>query len=169
MNWLERARTEITKSAGRSTAVTAERNPAAVLAVPHPAISGNSQTRLAAVKPEIVALLVPNESAIEPDPDAQEHGRLERLREAVTEKSGMFLADGCSIEDADRLAFELVQCRDCRHYRPDAINPPAGMGTCAVNADRRSVNAHSGRGIGYPPWPAAVRICGSFTPRKEHG
>jgi hypothetical protein len=41
MNWLERARYEIRKSASRSTANSAERNPTAVMAVPHPTLEPN--------------------------------------------------------------------------------------------------------------------------------
>jgi hypothetical protein len=37
MNWMERARREIRESSRQPTAVTAERDPTAVLAVPHPA------------------------------------------------------------------------------------------------------------------------------------
>lgn len=42
MNWLERARREITRSGGPRTAVTAERSLTAVIAVPHDAVCGKS-------------------------------------------------------------------------------------------------------------------------------
>lgn len=29
-----------------------------------------------------------------------------------------------------------VRCGDCRHYRPDPLNPQAGMGSCALGAAR---------------------------------
>jgi hypothetical protein len=29
-----------------------------------------------------------------------------------------------------------VRCRDCRHWTPDAINPPHGLGKCAIRAWR---------------------------------
>lgn len=45
----------------------------------------------------------------------------------------------------------LVHCRDCKHFKPDPINPPAGMGRCRVNADGDR-----------PSFPKAPRRCKSF-------
>ena len=44
-----------------------------------------------------------------------------------------------------------VCCRDCRHFEPDSINPPSGLGDCRINAKRWQ---------GQPPlYPFAKRDC----------
>lgn len=46
-----------------------------------------------------------------------------------------------------------VRCEQCKHYEPDPINPPAGVGDCLVGAgaqQRRSL------------WPGVDRQCGAF-------
>lgn len=45
----------------------------------------------------------------------------------------------------------LVACRDCRHYQPDPVNPPAGLGQCKIDAQGDRL-----------PWPALPRRCGKF-------
>lgn len=44
----------------------------------------------------------------------------------------------------------MVACENCVHYRPDAINPPTGMGDCG-----------NGHGMHYP---MQKHRCGSFQP-----
>ena len=46
-----------------------------------------------------------------------------------------------------------ITCGNCQHFKPDAINPPAGMGTCA-----------RGHGTHYP---MTTHRCASFQPDKE--
>lgn len=47
---------------------------------------------------------------------------------------------------------QLPACGACRHFTPDPINPPAGMGTC---------------GQGHGMWHAGVRRhCNDFKERK---
>lgn len=42
----------------------------------------------------------------------------------------------------------LVACGDCRHFTPDTVNPPAGMGGC---------------GLGHPSrWPMQRHRCGDW-------
>lgn len=52
-----------------------------------------------------------------------------------------------------------VRCRDCQHFTPDTINPPQGLGRCAVTL------------TGLPPapvrgyaacYPMALRQCPNF-------
>ena len=46
----------------------------------------------------------------------------------------------------------LVACGDCRHYLPDTVNPPAGMGGC---------------GLGHPSrWPMQRHRCGDWRLRR---
>lgn len=44
------------------------------------------------------------------------------------------------------------RCEDCRHFTPDPINPPAGVGTCRVGLG----GFHAG----------ALHRCQGFTERK---
>jgi len=49
----------------------------------------------------------------------------------------------------------LVTCGDCRHYLPDTVNPPAGMGGC---------------GLGHPSrWPMQRHRCGDWRLRRPVG
>jgi len=51
-------------------------------------------------------------------------------------------------EVADKPAKPVATCSACRHFTPDHINPPAGMGTC---------------GKGHGMWHAgAARNCADF-------
>jgi hypothetical protein len=51
----------------------------------------------------------------------------------------------------------LVQCRDCQHFEPDQVNPPAGLGNCRINADGDPASP------GYrAPWPTLPRRCNQF-------
>jgi hypothetical protein len=45
----------------------------------------------------------------------------------------------------------LVACETCRHFRPDPINPPAGVGICAAGVGHLS--------IGRALHPMAPRYC----------
>lgn len=47
-----------------------------------------------------------------------------------------------------------VTCEGCRHFTPDAINPPAGMGVC-----------NAGKGVHYP---MVRHTCGIHSTRKPH-
>lgn len=47
----------------------------------------------------------------------------------------------------------LLTCGDCRHFTPDTVNPPAGMGGC---------------GLGHPSrWPMQRHRCGDWRPADE--
>ncbi|MBK8068762.1 MAG: hypothetical protein IPK27_14385 [Rhodanobacteraceae bacterium] len=46
---------------------------------------------------------------------------------------------------------QLVTCETCRHFRPDPINPPAGVGICAAGVAHLS--------IGRALHPMAPRYC----------
>lgn len=47
----------------------------------------------------------------------------------------------------------LLTCGDCRHFTPDTVNPPAGMGGC---------------GLGNPSrWPMQRHRCGDWRPADE--
>ena len=49
----------------------------------------------------------------------------------------------------------LVACGDCRHFTPDTVNPPAGMGGC---------------GLGHPSrWPMQRHRCGDWRLRRPGG
>lgn len=57
-----------------------------------------------------------------------------------------------------------VRCGDCQHFTPDAVNPPQGMGTCALTLT----------GLPPPPihgndmrccYPMAPRRCASYAPK----
>ena len=47
----------------------------------------------------------------------------------------------------------LVACGDCRHYLPDTVNPPAGMGGCAL-------------GPGRAYWPMKRHRCADWRARS---
>lgn len=119
--------------------------------------------QLRASKAELVALIGPNQRAcVEPSPDSIDADRIEALTEALTEKAGAFINDGFDQAEADRRAVEVVQCRACRHYQPDVINPDGGMGTCQVSAWPLSFSAVSLPRRGMAPWPHAPRRCEAF-------
>lgn len=46
-----------------------------------------------------------------------------------------------------------VACCDCRHFQRDTINPPGGMGRCAIDSP---ASHHPGT---LWPWPAAIHRC----------
>lgn len=46
----------------------------------------------------------------------------------------------------------LVACEDCRHFQPDTVNPPAGIGRCGLG--------HAGQ------WPMKLHCCKDW--RKRH-
>jgi hypothetical protein len=96
MNWLERARREIPKSARRRTANSAERNLTAVMAVPPPAIR------------EKLAESIGSNGSTSPS-------RLpESVREAYEERAAIMEFDGgLSRDEAEREARGLVS----KHYR----------------------------------------------------
>jgi hypothetical protein len=62
----------------------------------------------------------------------------------------------CSLRRAARwFPCPRMECGQCRHFRPDSINPPGGLGSCAVG--------HDGKWLCFPhsmrecsDWRAAV-------------
>jgi hypothetical protein len=90
MNWLERARYEIRKSASRATANTAERNPTAVMAVPDPAF-------------------LPNLRACQAIGDAPEDLLSRAMLEEFEERAAIMEFDGgLNRHDAEREAYLAV-------------------------------------------------------------
>jgi hypothetical protein len=100
MNWLERARREIPKSARRRTANSAERNLTAVMAVPNPGLWEKSAASIGS-----------NGSA--PLPRLLE---LESVRDAYEERAAIMEFDGgLSRDEAEREAWALVSKRYWEH------------------------------------------------------
>ena len=98
MNWLERARREIPKTARRRTANSAERNLTAVMAVPHLALLDKSRTSIGSNGSTSPSHLLESESA----------------REAYEERAAIMEFDGgLSRDEAEREAWALVS----KHYR----------------------------------------------------
>ena len=96
MNWLERARREIPKSAKDSTANSAERNLTAVMAVPPPAI----REKL--------------DGSIGSNGSTSPSHLLESVREAYEERAAIMEVDGgLRRDEAEREAWALVS----KHYR----------------------------------------------------
>jgi hypothetical protein len=94
VNWLERARREIPKSARRRTANSAERNLTAVMAVPPPAI----REKL--------------EGSIGSNGSTSPSHLLESVWEAYEERAAIMEFDGgLSRDDAEREAWALVSKR----------------------------------------------------------
>ena len=94
MNWLERARREIPKSARRRTANSAERTLTAVMAVPNPGLWEKSAASIGS-----------NGSTSPSHP-------LESVREAYEERAAIMEFDGgLSRDDAEREAWALVSKR----------------------------------------------------------
>jgi hypothetical protein len=94
MNWLERARREIPKSARRRTANSAERNLTAVMAVPPPAL----REKL--------------EGSIGSNGSTSPSRLLESVQEAFEERAAIMEFDGgLSRDDAEREAWALVSER----------------------------------------------------------
>ena len=90
MNWLDRARREIRREAEGGTAKTAERNPMAVTAVPHPPLG-----------PEPPASIGSNGSVSPED--------LAALRDDFEERAAIMEFDGgLSREEAERVAWAFV-------------------------------------------------------------
>src|ERR1700682_6259209 len=96
MNWLERARREIEESARRRTAVTAERNLTAVMAVPPPGLREKLDGSISSNGSTSPSRLLELESAWE----AYEE------RAAIMEFDG-----GLSRDEAEREAWALVSIR----------------------------------------------------------
>jgi hypothetical protein len=93
MNWLERARREIPKSARRRTANSAERNLTAVTAVPHPGLWEKSAASIGSNGSTSPPYLLESES----------------VREAYEERAAIMEFDGgLSRDDAEREAWALV-------------------------------------------------------------
>jgi len=98
MNWLERARREIPKSARRRTANSAERTLTAVMAVPSPGL-----------REKLEGSIGSNGSA----PTPRNSGK-EDVWEAYEERAAIMEFDGgLSRDDAEREAWALVS----KHYR----------------------------------------------------
>lgn len=51
----------------------------------------------------------------------------------------------------DKRVVPLVRCRDCQHFEPDCVNPPAGLGRCRIDAAGNRL-----------PWPRLNRRCDHF-------
>lgn len=98
MNWLERARREIRECARRPTAVTAERTPTAVLAVPPPPLCGESVASIGSNGSTPPARMLKTESVREDFED----------RAAIMEFDG-----GLARDEAEREAWALVS----KNYR----------------------------------------------------
>ena len=99
MNWLERARREIPKSARRRTANSAERNLTAVMAVPNPGLWEKS------------AASIGSNGSASPSRSLD----TESVREAYEERAAIMEFDGgLSRDEAEREAWALVSKR----YRP---------------------------------------------------
>lgn len=57
--------------------------------------------------------------------------------------------------------MNLVTCESCRHFTRDAVNPRAGIGSCAAGAWADSQPAgYLGRTL--PPYPRAERYCAQW-------
>ena len=63
--------------------------------------------------------------------------------------------DLCRPSSSEHPKHECVRCGDCQHFVPDPINPPGGIGKCAITGD-------GSRGLLYP---FKYRECGDFTER----
>ena len=93
MNWLERARREIPKSARRRTANSAERTLTAVMAVPSPALRQKLDGSIGSNGSTSPSLLLEPES----------------VREAYEERAAIMEFDGgLSRDEAEREAWALV-------------------------------------------------------------
>jgi hypothetical protein len=93
MNWLERARREIPKSARRRTANSAERTLTAVTAVPHRAFCEKSRASIGSNGSTSPSRLL----------------ELESVREAYEERAAIMEFDGgLSRDEAEREAWALV-------------------------------------------------------------
>ena len=100
MNWLERARREIRESTRRPTAVTAERNPMAVMAVPHTVLRGELRESIGSIGSTVPAGM--------PESDA--------IRGAFEERAAIMEFDGgLSRDEAERAALALVLRRHQMH------------------------------------------------------
>jgi hypothetical protein len=98
MNWLERARREIPKSARRRTANSAERNLTAVMAVPDQGLWEKSAASIGSNGSTSPSLL------------------LESVREAYEERAAIMEFDGgLSRDEAEREAWALVSKRYWEH------------------------------------------------------
>ena len=96
MNWLERARREIPKSARRRTANSAKRNLTAVMAVPHPGLLEKLEGSIGSNGRTLPSHLPESES----------------VREAYEERVAIMEFDGgLSRDDAEREAWALVSKR----------------------------------------------------------
>lgn len=98
MNWLERARREIKESDRRATAISAERNPTAVMAVPNRDDLSASRLSIGSIGSSLTTQI--------PEIEAMWDEFEERA--AIMEYDG-----GMSREEAERAAWELI----ARRYR----------------------------------------------------
>ena len=51
-----------------------------------------------------------------------------------------------------------VACRECRHWHPDKLNPPGGLGSCAIHAPEDRLEGAW--------WPRGEIICADWRPPK---
>jgi len=55
-----------------------------------------------------------------------------------------------------------ARCGDCQHYQPDSVNPPQGIGRCALTLTGLPPVR------GYPCYPFTPRTCTSFQPLEDN-
>jgi hypothetical protein len=100
MNWLEHARREIRKNARRPAANSAERNPAAVTAVPEPENCKNLMPSIGSNGSTSSAFLPANEAA----------------RQEFEERAAIMEFDGgLTRDEAEREAWKLISTRNRLH------------------------------------------------------
>lgn len=113
--------------------------------------------RIAANKPDIIAALTDPKPVerITPDPDALADDFEERA--AIIEEG-----DRQPKAEAERLAWRIVYCARCAHYRPNERNPSAGVGRCATGAWERSRSVRGAMRDRFATWPMAERLCDAW-------
>ena len=187
MNWLERARLEIQKSARCPTANSANRTLTAVMAVPHPAIceklgvsnGSNGSMGAAHIQNEkdeerleaLLAAACRGVSLPDGSPFTPQWFRAQLDEEdivGILEDDGPVLMLACFAMSFASRPWDLrhpsssahperesVRCGDCQHFVADSINPPGGIGNCAIAGE-------GSRGLLYP---FKYHECGDFTER----
>jgi hypothetical protein len=82
------------------------------------------------------------------------------LERSLPEEVRAYFAHLTSCRDCLRRATRHVTCSSCLHFRPNTMNPEAGIGTCgAIEAPRWPEPTRA-----PPLYPKAPRACPSWQP-----
>lgn len=84
------------------------------------------------------------------------------LAKAFPDEVNAYFAHLATCRECLRRATRQVTCSTCSHFRPDPLNPEAGVGSCAATEAPRWPEPSRAA----PLYPNAPRACPSWHPRS---